>query len=66
MRLTDEHITQFQTLYKERFGAEISREDAHEKGIKLLRLMSLIYKPMTEEEFTREQERCRELANLKT
>ena len=61
MRLTDEHITQFQTLYKERFGAEISREDAHEKGIKLLRLMSLIYKPMTGEEQDKVRERKEKL-----
>jgi hypothetical protein len=30
---------------------EISREDAYEKGIKLLRLMSIIYKPMTKKEY---------------
>ncbi|MFA6520439.1 MAG: hypothetical protein WCT44_02405 [Candidatus Paceibacterota bacterium] len=32
---------------------EISREDAYEKGMKLLRLMSIVYKPITEEEFTK-------------
>lgn len=30
---------------------EISREDAYEKGIKLLRLMSIVYNPMTEKEY---------------
>jgi hypothetical protein len=49
--LSDEDISKFQTLYKSAFGTEISKEDAYESGIKLLRLMSLVYKPMTEEEF---------------
>jgi len=51
MQLTDEDILKFQALYKSEFGMEISREDAHEKGIQLLRLMSLVYKPMTKKEY---------------
>ena len=51
MRLADEDIVSFQELYKEEFGKEISREEAYESGTKLLRLMSIVYKPMTEEEF---------------
>ena len=50
MHLTDEQITQFQRLYKKHFGADISKEQAHEEGIKLVRLMQLIYKPMPKEE----------------
>lgn len=57
MRLSDEDITKFQTLYKSYFGKEISREDAYEQGIKLVRLLSIIYKPMTEEEFNLVQQR---------
>ena len=51
MQLTDEDILKFQALYKSEFGMEISRKDAHEKGIQLLRLMSIVYKPMTKEEY---------------
>ena len=51
MVLSDEDIVKFQALYKSEFGMEISREDAYEKGIKLLQLMSSIYKPMTEKEY---------------
>ena len=51
MVLSDEDILKFQTLYKSELGIEISREDAYEKGIKLLRLMSVVYKPMTEKEY---------------
>jgi hypothetical protein len=51
MVLSDEDIINFQALYKSEFGMEISKEDAYERGIKLLRLMSLVYKPMTEKEY---------------
>lgn len=51
MVLSDEDILKFQALYKSELGIEISREDAYEKGIKLLGLMSTVYKPMSEEEY---------------
>lgn len=50
MQLTDQDITKFQALYQSEFSMEISREEAYEKGIKLIRLVKLIYKPMTKEE----------------
>jgi hypothetical protein len=31
--LSDEQIKKFQMLYKNRFGKEISREEAYEKGV---------------------------------
>lgn len=55
--LSDEQITKFQTLYKTRFGKEISRDEAYEKGVKLLRLFEIIYKPITEKEFEQLQTR---------
>lgn len=45
--LTDEKITQFQILYKNRFGKEISRKEAYEMGIRLIQLVRLIRKPTT-------------------
>jgi len=65
MVLSDKEITEFQTIYKARFGKEISREDAIEKGIKLLRLIEIIYKPMTEKEYQQLQERRKQINNLK-
>lgn len=64
MVLDDEQITKFQTLYKSRFGKEISREEAYEKGIKLMRLVELIYQPMTEAEYQELQERRRQTGDL--
>lgn len=55
--LSDEQIIKFQALYKNHFGKEISREEAFEQGAKLIRLVELIYKPMTEKEYLALQER---------
>ena len=51
MHLSNKDIIKFIALYKSEFGIEITREDAYEKGIKLLQLMSAVYKPMTEKEY---------------
>ncbi|MFA5158544.1 MAG: hypothetical protein WC451_05180 [Patescibacteria group bacterium] len=64
--LSDEQIKKFQALYKNRFGKEISREEAYEQGVKLLRLIEIIYKPMTEKEFQKLQERRKQTGDLKT
>ena len=63
--LSNEQITKFQVLYKERFGKEISREEAYEKGMKLMRLVELVYKPMTETEYQQLQEHRRKTGDLK-
>lgn len=48
-------------LYKTRFGKDLSKEDALEKGIKLIRLIELIYRPMTATEYKELQERRQEI-----
>ena len=58
--LSDEQIRKFQMLYKKHFGKEISREEAYEQGAKLIRLVELIYKPMTENEYKQLQKRRKE------
>ena len=64
MVLSDKKIADFQAIYKARFGKEISREEAIEKGIKLLRLIEIIYKPMTEKEFQQLQKRRKQTGDL--
>ncbi len=61
--LSDEQIKKFQAIYKNRFGTEISKEEAYEKGVKLVRLMELIYKPMTKNEYNEVQKRRKETAD---
>jgi len=63
MKLTDEQIIKFQALYEKKFGEKISREQALEKGMRLMRLVELIYRPMTNEEFMRLQKRRQETKN---
>lgn len=55
MVLTDTDIQKFQALYQSEFGMEISAEEAYEKGIKLVRLMSAVYRPMTKQQFEKIQ-----------
>lgn len=65
MFLSDERIKIYQTLYKNRFGKEISRAEAYEQGAKLIRLVEFIYKPMTEAEYQQLQKRRQETGDLK-
>ncbi len=43
--LTDEQVKKFQVLYKNRFGKEIGKDEAYEKGVGLVRLVEVVYKP---------------------
>ncbi len=61
--LSAERVKKFQTLYKKRFGKEIDENEALEKGAKLLRLMQLVYKPMTRAQFDAVEERRKELSH---
>lgn len=58
--LTENQIAEFQKIYKNRFGKKISRKEACDKGIQLIRLIELIYKPITEAEYQQLQERRKE------
>lgn len=44
--LTETQITKFQEIYLARTGESISREQSYERGIKLITLLQIIYKPM--------------------
>ena len=64
MQLSDQDIASFQALYKSTFGKEISKENAYAQGIKLLRLMSAVYKPMTQGEHELVEKRRKETLPL--
>ncbi|MEK9170774.1 MAG: hypothetical protein AAB789_00455 [Patescibacteria group bacterium] len=51
-------------MYKKRFGKEITREEAYEKGVKLMRLVEIVYQPMTETEYKQLQERRKQTGDL--
>lgn len=63
MLLTDKQIAKFQAIYKARLGKGISRAEAIEKGRKLVRMIQIIYKPMTQADFDGLQERRRQTAD---
>lgn len=62
MRLTVEHIRQFQELYRKHLGKEISEQEALDKGLKFVHLMARVYRPMTHEEYAAVKKRQIELA----
>ena len=59
--LTDLQVTKFQELCKTHFGDEVSRGEAIEKGMQLVSLMRLIYRPMSEVDLQRVLKRRKEL-----
>jgi len=62
--LSNKQITKYQMIYKKRFGKEISREEAYEQGVKLVRLIKLIYKPLTQSEYEQLQKRRKESGDI--
>ncbi len=44
MQIKDEQIIKFQMLYKKHFGIYITKGDALDKGIKLIRLVEIVLK----------------------
>ncbi len=49
--ISNERVQEFKILYKNRFGKELSDDEAREKASALVRFLKIIYKPMTKEEF---------------
>ena len=64
MLLSDRQITEFKTLYKNHFGKKISREEAYEKGINLINLIRILYRPITKNEYTQLKKRREETRDL--
>lgn len=63
--LTEQQISKYQAIYKARFHKTLSREEAYEQGVKLMRLVKLTYRPITETEYQELQKRRRETGDLK-
>lgn len=60
--LSEQDVTNFQTLYKKEFGIDISREQALEEGLKLVGLIGNVYQPMTQAEYDEIEEHRRATA----
>jgi hypothetical protein len=55
--LSEKRIAEFQALYKKHFGEDLSKEEAYEKGVRLIRMVQLVYRPITEKQYQEWQER---------
>ncbi len=62
-QLTENQIQEFMRLWQNRFGREISRKEAFEQGTKLVRIMEIVYQPMTEQDYEIIQRRIANLLN---
>ena len=51
MYLSEENIEKYQKLYRARFGKDVDREQVINDGLSLLRLVKLVYKPITKVEY---------------
>ena len=48
MAISDEHIAEFQTLYHEHFGVELTKAQALEKGLRLIRLIEAVSRSLAD------------------
>ena len=55
MQLSEKNIADFQAIYKEQFGKEISRAEALGKGLSLLNLIKIVYKTSISTSVLKEQ-----------
>lgn len=44
MRLSEKAISEFKRIYAEKFGVDLSKEQANSYGIELLQLFKLVYR----------------------
>lgn len=45
MQLSKKHIADFQKLYESAFGERISEKEAHQRGLKIVKMMEGFVKP---------------------
>lgn len=50
MQLADEHIMEFQMLYRKHFGKDISKNEALGKGLRLVRLIEVVSRALAKEQ----------------
>ena len=58
--ISQEALEKYKTIYRNKFGKDISDQDALEQAIKLLTLVKAVYKPMTVAEYDQIQKRREE------
>jgi hypothetical protein len=64
VQISKERLDEFKRIYKKQFKNDISDSEALEKATKLIRLIEIIYKPMTEGEYRQLRKRREETEDL--
>ena len=62
--ISKEGLDQFKQIYKKRFNKELADDVASEKAMTLIRMVELIYKPMTLAEYEALQKRRVETGDI--
>jgi len=57
MEISPERLNAFRAIYREKFGVELTPQEALEKALPLLALMNVVYQPITEDDLRNVQER---------
>jgi hypothetical protein len=63
--ISKEGLDQFKQIYKKRFNVDLADDVASEKAMTLIRMVELIYKPMTLGEYEALQKRMVETGDIK-
>ena len=66
MRIPPAALEEFKRIYKEEYGKDLSDAEAYENASKMLRLMELVYKPMTKKDYEEITERQKVIRSQKT
>lgn len=62
--ISDEQLGKYKKIYKKQFGKDISDEEALRQATSLLRMVELVYKPMTVGQYKKLQIRRAELGEI--
>jgi len=62
--ISEKTLGEFKEIYKKRFDIELLEQDALEKSTKCLRLVELVYKPITVEDYDKLQKRRKETGDI--
>jgi len=58
--LSDQQLSTFIKIYEDRSGRKISREEARESAIKLIRMIEITYRQMSVSDYKKLQKRRKE------
>ena len=59
--ISEKQLAEYKKIYKERFGKDITDQEALKQATKLLRLVEITYKPITVDEYKKLQKRREEI-----